>query len=120
MDLEGVTIRRREDMERDGIWLLVRRSLGLEAFGMNLVEIPPDAGTPEHDEVDRDQEEVFFVVDGRATMVVDGEEIEAPEGTFVRMDVMARRTVRNEGSEPVSVLVVSAPQTSGYEPMSWA
>ena len=27
MDLEGVTIRRREDMERTGNWLLVRRSL---------------------------------------------------------------------------------------------
>ena len=29
MDLEGVTIRRREDLERTGNWLLVRRSLGV-------------------------------------------------------------------------------------------
>src|SRR5919108_355165 len=45
MDLDGVTIRRREDMERTGNWLLVRRSLGLGAFGMNLVEIPADERT---------------------------------------------------------------------------
>jgi mannose-6-phosphate isomerase-like protein (cupin superfamily) len=114
------TIVHRDECERAGDWSLVRRSLELSSFGINLVEIPPGANIPEHDEIDRDQEEVFFVVDGRATMVVDGEEIEAPEGTFVRVEVMARRTVRNEGSEPVSVLVMSAPQSSGYEPMSWA
>ena len=39
MELEGVTIRRREDMERTGNWLLVRRSLALGAFGVNLVVI---------------------------------------------------------------------------------
>ena len=31
MDLDGVTIRRREDLERTGNWLLARRSLGLSA-----------------------------------------------------------------------------------------
>ena len=114
------TIVHRDECERAGDWSLVRRSLGVSSFGINLVEIPPGAAIPEHDEVDRDQEEVFFVVDGRPTVVVDGEDIEAPEGTFVRVDVMARRTVRNDGSEPASVLIISAPQLGGYEPMSWA
>jgi len=118
--MAAYTIVHRDECERAGDWSLVRRSLELSSFGMNLVEIPPDAGIPEHDEIDRDQEEVFFVVDGRPTIVIDDEEIEAPAGTFVRVDVMARRTVRNEGSDPVSVLIISAPQSSGYEPMSWA
>ncbi len=30
-----------DDMEREGAWTLVRRSLGLTAFGVNLVEIAP-------------------------------------------------------------------------------
>ena len=64
MDLDGVTIRRREDLERTGNWLLARRSLGLSSFGMNLVEIPPGERIPEHDESDRDQEEVFIFLDG--------------------------------------------------------
>ena len=55
MDLDGVTIRRREDLERTGNWLLARRSLGLSSFGMNLVEIPPGERIPEHDESDSGQ-----------------------------------------------------------------
>ena len=110
----------RADAERDGKWVLIRRSLGVAAFGLNLVEIPPGDGIPEHDEIDRDQEEVFVVLDGEAVVVVGGEEIPAPPGTFVRVDVDAKRTVRNTGSEPASVLIVSAPRSSGYEPMSWA
>jgi quercetin dioxygenase-like cupin family protein len=120
MDLEGVSIRRREDMERTGNWLLVRRSLGLDAFGMNLVEIPPGERIPEHDEIDRDQEEVFLVLEGSPTLVVDGREIEVPAGTFARLDPGLRRTVVNNLDEPAAVLIMSAPRSSGYEPLDWA
>jgi hypothetical protein len=30
------------------------------------------------------------------------------------------RTVRNEGEAPVTLLIVSAPTTSGYTDMGWA
>ena len=120
MDLDGVTIRRREDLERTGNWLLARRSLGLSAFGMNLVEIPPGDRIPEHDENDRDQEEVFIFLDGSPSLVVDGREIETPAGTFARLDPHLKRTVVNNGDEPASVLIVSAPRTSGYDPLDWA
>jgi uncharacterized cupin superfamily protein len=120
MDLEGVTIRRREDLERTGNWLLVRRSLGVDAFGMNLVEIPPGERIPEHDETARDQEEVFLVLEGSPSLVVDGREIETPAGTFARLDPELSRTVVNHGEEPAAVLIISAPRTSGYEPLDWA
>jgi uncharacterized cupin superfamily protein len=120
MDLDGVTIRRREEFERTGNWLLARRSLGLSAFGMNAVEIPPGERIPEHDETDRDQEEAFIVLEGSPSLVVDGREIEMPAGTFARLDPHLSRTVANHGEEPASVLIVSAPRSSGYEPMEWA
>ena len=120
MDLDGVTIRRREDLERTGNWLLARRSLGLAAFGMNLVEIPPGERIPEHDETGRDQEEVFVFLEGSPSLVGDGREIEAPAGTFARLDPHLRRTVVNNGDEVAAVLIVSAPRTSGYEPLEWA
>jgi len=120
MDLDGVTIRRREDLERTGNWLLARRSLGLSSFGMNLVEIPPGERIPEHDETQRDQEEVFIVFEGSPSLVVDGREIETPAGTFARLDPHLVRTVVNHGDETAAVLIVSAPRTSGYEPMEWA
>jgi mannose-6-phosphate isomerase-like protein (cupin superfamily) len=118
--MASYTMVHRDECERTGDWSLIRRSLGVASFGINLVEIPPGGSIPEHDETGRDQEEVFFVVSGQPAVVVDGEELDAPEGTFVRVDVAARRTVRNHGSAPASVLIVSAPRTSGYEPMGWA
>jgi len=119
-DLDGVTVRRQEDFERTGNWLLARRSLGVGAFGINVVEIPAGDRIPEHDEVDRDQEEVFIVLAGSATLLVDGIEIPAPAGTYARLDPPLRRTVVNTGAEPATVLIVSAPCSSGYEPMGWA
>jgi uncharacterized cupin superfamily protein len=116
----GYTIAHRDELERTGNWSLVRRSLGCQALGMNLVEIPPGESIPEHDESERDQEEVFFVISGSPTIVVDGEEHPVGAGTFARFDPPHRRTVRNHGSEPASVLIMSAPTTSGYRPMEWA
>lgn len=115
-----LTIVHRDDVERTGGWALVRRSLGLQAFGMNLVEIPPGGDIPEHDEVSRDQEEVFVCISGTPTLVVDGEPHPFPEGTFARLDPEPRRTVRNDGDAAAVVLIASAPRTSGYEPMEWA
>jgi mannose-6-phosphate isomerase-like protein (cupin superfamily) len=117
---DGYAIVHREQLERTGGWSLVRRSLGCRAFGANLVEIASGESTPEHDETARDQEELFFVVSGSAALVIDGEEHPAPAGTFARLDPPRHRTVRNTGSEPCLVLIVSAPTTSGYEPMDWA
>jgi quercetin dioxygenase-like cupin family protein len=117
---DGFTIAHRDELERTGNWSLVRRSLDCEAFGINLVEIPAGESIPEHDETDRDQEELFFVVSGSPTLLIDGEEHGAPSGTFARLKPSHRRTVRNDASEPAAVLIVSAPTTSGFAPMDWA
>jgi uncharacterized cupin superfamily protein len=117
---EGFSIAHRDELEQTGGWMLVRRSLGCRALGVNLVEIEPGESIPEHDETQRDQEELFFVVSGSPALVIDGEDHPAPAGTFARVDPPLRRTVRNAGSEPCSVLIVSAPTTSGYQPMEWA
>jgi len=116
----SLTIVHRDDLERTGSWSLVRRSLGISSFGVNLVEIAPGTAIPEHDETGRDQEEMFVVLSGAATLVVDGVDHPAPAGTFARLDPEPTRTVRNDGAEPAEVLIVSAPRSSGYVPMEWA
>lgn len=116
----GFTIKRDADFERSGRWLLARRSLDLQSFGMNVVELEPGASIPEHDETRRRQEEVFIVLEGTAAAVVDGVEHPAPAGTYVRLDPEPRRTIRNVGDELLRVLIVSAPVESGYEPLDWA
>ena len=118
--MPGFTIVHHDDLDRDGRWGLVRRSLGLESFGMNVVDVEPGTQIPEHDETARDQEEVFVVLEGDVTLVVDGERHPAPRGTLARLDPPLTRTVVNDGSRPARVLIVSAPTTSGYEPMDWA
>ena len=57
---------------------------------------------------------------GDSTLVIDGQEIPAPAGTYARIAPEAKRTARNEGDVVAEVLIISAPTTSGYEPMDWA
>jgi len=117
---EPLTIRSVDELERSGSWALARRSLGLGAFGLNVVDIAAGESIPEHDETGRDQEEVFLTLAGSPTLVVDGADHPLPEGTFARLDPEPRRTVRNDGSGSARVLIMSAPRSSGYEPMGWA
>jgi mannose-6-phosphate isomerase-like protein (cupin superfamily) len=117
---DGYVIAHRDELQRTGNWALVRRSLDLSSFGINLVDIQPTEQIPEHDETDRDQEELFFVISGAPMLVVNGHEHRVNAGTFARVDPAHRRTVRNPGPEPASVLIISAPTTSGYQPMGWA
>ena len=119
--MPGYTILHLDDFERPfPKWALARRSLGLRAFGMNVVELPPGETIPEHDETPTDQEEVFVVLSGEATMVIDGQDHHAPAGTFVRLDPEPLRTVANRSDGDVTVLIVSAPRTSGHTPPDWA
>ena len=119
--MNGLTIRHDDELERDyGKWVLVRRSLGVTSFGINAVELPPGESIPEHDETGRDHEELFLVLEGAPTLVVEGADHPLREGSFARLDPAPQRTVRNDGDSVARVLIVSAPVSSGYEPLGWA
>ena len=118
--MPGFTITALDDAERSGGWHLVRKTLDLRAFGLNVVRIAPGTSIPEHDETGRDQEEVFFTLSGSPVIVLDGERHPLPELTFARVDPEVTRTVANDGDTEAVVLIASAPRTSGYAPMEWA
>jgi uncharacterized cupin superfamily protein len=120
MSATPLTILTIDEMERSGDWALARRSLGVSAFGLNVVDVPPGAAIPEHDESERDQEEVFVTLSGDPELVVDGVRNPLPTGSFARVSPEPHRTVRNPGDTPARVLIMSAPRTSGYKPMDWA
>lgn len=85
--MSAFTIVHLDDFERPfPKWALARKSLGVSSFGLNVVELPPGEEIPEHDEVERDQEEVFVTLSGDATLVIDGQDHPAPAGTFARLD----------------------------------
>lgn len=67
-----------------GRWAALNGPLGLDAFGVNVVEADPDSGVESsHDESDTQQQELFVVVSGRARFTVGGETLDAGPGTAV-------------------------------------
>jgi mannose-6-phosphate isomerase-like protein (cupin superfamily) len=64
----------------------VRRELGVEAFGINWIELPPDVVGREHDESDTGQEEVHVVLRGSGVYRIDGADVPVREGDVLRFD----------------------------------
>src|SRR5919201_6346122 len=69
----------------------VRRELGVQAFGINWFELPPNGIGHEHDETASGQEEVSVVVRGSGHWRVDGKDVPVREGSFIRFDPEATR-----------------------------
>jgi mannose-6-phosphate isomerase-like protein (cupin superfamily) len=87
----------------------VRRELGVEAFGINWFELPPNVEGREHDEADSGQEEVNVVVRGSGVYRIDGEEVPVRAGTFLRFDPETTRCPV-AGADGMTLLAVGAPR----------
>jgi mannose-6-phosphate isomerase-like protein (cupin superfamily) len=105
-----------DDIERRGRDIPVREQLGIHAFGINAFT-PSDDGTlvHEHDEAGSGQQELYILLDGKATFEVDGEAVEAQPGTLVYVGPEARRKVTGDGT----ILVVGATPGEAYEGIDW-
>ncbi len=121
---DGFAIKHRDEFESmvgsgESTWLLARKALGTTAFGFNLVEIGPGGQIPEHDEAESGQAELYVILDGEATLRLDGAEHAAPVGTFASIEPSISRTILNRSEAPVTALLVGVDPAGGYEPMSW-
>jgi quercetin dioxygenase-like cupin family protein len=92
----------------------VRRELDVQAFGINWFELAPGAQGREHNETGTGQEEVSVVVRGSGVWRVDGEEVPAGVGTFIRFDPETTR-VAVAGPDGMTFVSVGARHGS-YEP----
>jgi tetratricopeptide (TPR) repeat protein len=106
------------------VWRPVRRTLGVEAFGVNAytAENAGDEIVEEHDELGSGaghHEELYFVASGGVSFTVAGEEIDAPAGTFVFVrDPAAKRA--GTATEPGStVLAIGGRRGEAYEVSPW-
>jgi uncharacterized cupin superfamily protein len=120
----GYRVKHRDEFERmegsgESTWLLARKALGTTACGYNLVEIGPGGQIPEHDESGSGQVELYLILEGDAVLVLDGEEIPAPAGTFASLEPSVSRTIRNRSGAVVTALLVGVDPKGNYEPMSW-
>jgi quercetin dioxygenase-like cupin family protein len=85
----------------------IRRALGVTAFGVNAIVIPPgyETGRHFHDE----QEELYLVHAGRLEMEFgDGSRHVLEPGGIARVDAPTIRKVRNVGDEDAVYVVVGA------------
>ena len=119
------TIKHRDEFETmagsgDSTWMLARKALGTSAFGFNLVEIQPGGQIPEHDESSSGQVELYLILEGEATMRLDGEDHPAPAGTFASIEPAAERTILNRSDAPVSALLIGVHPQGDYSPPSFA
>jgi mannose-6-phosphate isomerase-like protein (cupin superfamily) len=92
----------------------VRRELGVEAFGINWFEIPPNSRGNEHDETRSGQEEVSVVVRGDGHWLVNGTEVPVRVGSFVRFDPEVTRCPV-AGPDGLTFVSVGA-RRGAYEP----
>lgn len=67
----------------NGVFKPLRQPLGLTAFGINQLELPPSAEGPEHDHGGDGQEEVYAIIRGGGTIRIDGQEHSLEPGQYV-------------------------------------
>jgi quercetin dioxygenase-like cupin family protein len=82
----------------------VRRELGVTAFGVNALVLPPgfETGRHYHDE----QEELYFVHKGRVQVTLGDDSVhELGPGGLARVDAATVRRMKNVGDEPAVLLV---------------
>jgi mannose-6-phosphate isomerase-like protein (cupin superfamily) len=83
----------------------IRPAIGVTAFGMNAIVLPPGIETGRH--YHERQEEVYFLHRGRVEMEFgDGESVVLEPGSVVRVDAATVRLLRNTGDEDAVYVVV--------------
>jgi quercetin dioxygenase-like cupin family protein len=77
-----------------GVFRGLSAPLGVGKFKVNRLELSAGGEGPEHDHAANGEEEVYAVVGGSGTLLVDGEEIALRPGHFVFCSPDARRQMR--------------------------
>lgn len=102
-------------------WRPVRRTLGIEAFGMNAytAEKAGEDVVERHTEGSLGHEEVYVVLAGRATFELDGETLDAPAGTLVFLRDPTVRRYASAAEAGTTVLAVGGKPGEAYTPSAW-
>jgi len=98
-------------------WKPVRHALGVSAFGINAYHAA-NAGDVVVEEHKDPHEELYLVVRGRARFESNGEEFDAPAGTFVLFEPHEHRVAHAAESDTVVVAIGAEArrfETSGWE-----
>jgi mannose-6-phosphate isomerase-like protein (cupin superfamily) len=98
-----------------GAFKRARAALGVESFGMQVIDLPPNyENYPEHDHTHDNQEEVFLVMRGGGEIEVEGERFTLDDNHIARVGVEAKRKIW-PGPDGVRLVVISGRPGEAYE-----
>ncbi len=103
----------------DGFAKLVRAGLEIEAFGANIMDLPPDYRTRSHDEADSGQQELYVALRGAGSVDIGGERLPLDAGHLVRVDAGTDR-VLSSGPDGLRVLCIGGVPGGVYEAPEWS
>jgi hypothetical protein len=112
------TVKKIDEMEAVylGAFKRARAELGVESFGMQIIDMPPNfEGYPEHDHGGDGQEEVFMALRGGGEIEIAGERFPLDADHVVRV---ASGTMRKiwPGPDGIRVLCLGGIPGAVYEP----
>ncbi len=115
--MSDYTAKRLDEMEASfgGAFVKVRAELGVTAFGIEVIEMPPNIDQyPEHDHSHDGQEEVFGVLRGSGKIVVGDDEIPLEEDVYVRVAPNERRKIYS-GPDGLKLIALGGTPGKPYE-----
>ena len=96
----------------------IRRELGAESFGINVIVLQPRERGRIHDH--EHQEEVYVVLEGELTLGVEGEEQTVPRHGVARVPAGVRRQLVNRGTSTLLLLALGADgEHTGRDGRAW-
>lgn len=99
-----------------GAFKRVRAELGVESFGMAIIDMPANFdGYPEHDHTHDEQEEVFMALRGGGEIEIDGERFPLDVDYAVRVGPGSKRKLW-PGADGIRILALSGVPGQAYEP----
>jgi uncharacterized cupin superfamily protein len=97
----------------------LRQELGVKSFGLNLMTLQPRERGRVH--AHERQEEVYLVLEGVLTLVVEGDEHRLVEGDAARVGPAVRRQLLNIGDQRVVLLALGgAGEHQGRDGRAWS
>jgi uncharacterized cupin superfamily protein len=115
--MDEITVRRIDELAsiHDGIVKLAGAELGVESFGLQVLDFPPGfAHYPEHDHSDDGQEEVYVVLEGSCDLAAGGQRLTLQVGAMARVGADTRRRIE-PGPEGVRILAIGCSARGPYE-----
>jgi hypothetical protein len=103
----------------DGFAKLAGAGLDVSAFGVNVIDLPPDYATEAHDEADTGQQELYAALRGSGAIVIDGEPHPLDADHLVKVDAGTDR-VLSSGPDGLRALCVGGVPGGVYERPAWA